>query len=453
MKIKVKKFDDGDRLLLDVDDVPLGQGAQGDVLKVRSIEGKPVPRELIKIYRPSISGMPRNALREHLRVFVDRVSRPVSFSARSGAVKNSLWNYPGLGGLPRSGFDLDDGRFGFFMTYISGDTIEVTDGAYEQLVNRNLATKIQVCRDVSTSVYYLHDSGIIHCDIADDNTIISVNNKSNIFIIDADGGSILHPSGKSEPVPGGSALVRGKLAYMAPEIETGGHPSYDSDNWSLGILLHKVLLGYDLMPYETMGWSGSGAMQSRFEWPPDPTKVPDLFKPSAEHQNRELRLRLGYSLLDKFQSTFSYDAGVRNPTMRTKSLTWANLFEKSLKWINKCISCGQEFVSWSRTACPFCNKSIPCATLTIAGKKFVLSEDLEIGDQDIRLSKKKTKTIIKLTRKGAPESWDVNFDYDGLQSLDTQKHFAKGSNVVLTPGKNRFALIGNGERLEFTITL
>jgi hypothetical protein len=213
------------------------------------------------------------------------------------------------------------------------------------------------------------------------------------------------------------------------------------------------LLGYDLMPYDTMGWSGSSEIQSRFEWPPIPSKVPAAYKPSAEYQNRELRLRLGYYLLDKFQSTFSFDTGVRNPTMRTKSLTWANLFEKSSRWINKCANCGEEFVSWSQTACPFCGKSIPCAKLTIAGKKFVLSEDLEVGDHDIRLSKQKTKTVIKLTRKGAPESWDVNFDYDGLQNLDTQKHFAKGSNITLNPGKNRFALIGNGGRLEFTLSL
>ncbi|MBX3037724.1 MAG: protein kinase [Anaerolineales bacterium] len=453
MKIKVTRFDNNDKLWLDIDtQKPVGSGAQGGVFRVNSIEGRPITNELVKIYNIAIPGWTRDALREHLKVFINRVANPISFSQAPSTVKHSLWNYRGLEGLPRYGFDLDDGRFGFFMTFISGDTIELKNGAYEKLVNKNLATKVQTCYDVASCIYNLHDSGIIHCDISDDNTIINVSKKSNIFIIDADGGSILHPAGKQEPVTGGVALVKGKPAYMALEVEKGNHPSYDSDNWALGILLHKILLGHDLEPYSAMGWLGSSEIEKAFEWPPKPAKVSVVHKPWAEYQTRELKSRLGY-LFDAFYRTFSFSGGSHKPTMRTKSLTWVNLFEKSSRWINKCPNCLEEFISWGQSTCPFCRKSIHCPTLTVAGKKFLLSEDLDIGDHNLGWVKQKTKSIIKLTRIGNPDTWKIEFGYDTLQNLETQRRYSPGNSISLIPGRNRFALIGNKERVEFSLDL
>ena len=85
----------------------------------------------------------------------------------------------------------------------------------------------------------IHGQGIIHKDIKEKNVCIDEN--GYVYIIDF---------GVSKPIKNGK-LTKGQdsgtFGYMAPEIINKTPFSYQSDFFSLGVMLHKVLLGYN--PY------------------------------------------------------------------------------------------------------------------------------------------------------------------------------------------------------------
>jgi serine/threonine protein kinase len=89
--------------------------------------------------------------------------------------------------------------------------------------------------DIILGLEYLHSRNIIHRDIKLDNILLS--DKFRAKIADF---------GISRINPEGNVLFEqcGTPAYLAPEIiKNEGYSGFATDIWSLGILLHTLLLG------------------------------------------------------------------------------------------------------------------------------------------------------------------------------------------------------------------
>jgi len=97
--------------------------------------------------------------------------------------------------------------------------------------------------DLMTGLQYLHSSGILYCDL-----------KPSNVLVDEYGVLKLSDFGLARRVPGASGRreteskapnKRGSPAYMAPELFLNdGVPSYKSELWSLGCVLHELAVGY-----------------------------------------------------------------------------------------------------------------------------------------------------------------------------------------------------------------
>jgi hypothetical protein len=90
--------------------------------------------------------------------------------------------------------------------------------------------------DVTAIVHALaavHEAGIVHRDLTPQNVLRF-----------ADGRLAIADFGLALDDPANTTQIRGTPSYMAPEVLAGEKPSYASDVWQLGVLMHEVLFGH-----------------------------------------------------------------------------------------------------------------------------------------------------------------------------------------------------------------
>lgn len=443
----------GSRRIVDVDDEPIAPpGRQGAVFNVRAIDGQSIQNELLKVCDRPFPGWTSQQIREHIRIFTEHIQRStVRLSGRPRT--GPLWDmHRGLVALPRFMCDLADERFGFFMTRVPGSTVEMQDSDYDRAMGQGLASRLCIGRDLAECVDILHKAGIVHCDIADDNIIVDASsNLTSIYVIDVDGGAILDQQGR--PIRGASALVDGKEQsfYKAPELKfrTINHPNFDSDNWSLGILLHKLLVGYGLQPFDSMGWGGPADIRNPYTWPPQPAHLPADIKEQAEYQNNELCRRLGF-LLDRFRATFCFEFGAWRPTMRTKAETWAQELDKALRWVFVCRNsgCAEQFVAVKRTQCPFCGTPIHHTILRVPGNVSTLVDDQWLNKSDIGFDRHDTSPIIYIERQDETHLKINVHDVELRESGGTR--YGPGE-FVIAQGRHRFSVRSGRQWVEMQL--
>jgi len=93
-------------------------------------------------------------------------------------------------------------------------------------------TKVkEIMLELCHGLKYIHNKGIIHCDLSSKNILITSGNKVKI----ADFGLAISHHGNSEP-------RCGTQLYMAPEIKNQCLPSFKSDIYSLGIIFFELLV-------------------------------------------------------------------------------------------------------------------------------------------------------------------------------------------------------------------
>ena len=93
-----------------------------------------------------------------------------------------------------------------------------------------------ILRQLLDVVNHLHESGIVHGDIKAENIIYDEKNKKIALI---DYGSARKVSNSSS-----KGITGGSLAYMAPELITGGNSTKESDLWAIGVLFYTMIFGY-----------------------------------------------------------------------------------------------------------------------------------------------------------------------------------------------------------------
>ncbi len=131
------------------------------------------------------------------------------------------------------GVDHLEGRLGIWMEYIRGRTLEALLRELGPLAAREAAL---IGFDVCSAVAAAHELGFLHCDITSKN------------VMREDGGRIvLMDFGLSRDLnrPPVNPVLRicGTPLYMAPELLRGESSSVQSDIYSIGILLYRLVTG------------------------------------------------------------------------------------------------------------------------------------------------------------------------------------------------------------------
>jgi serine/threonine-protein kinase len=128
------------------------------------------------------------------------------------------------------GADSHDGRVGFWMDLIEGQTLEqrLRDGR----LSAGEATYIgkELCRALAA----VHQANLLHRDIKAQN-VMRASDGGRIILMDFGAGEFQNT--RSEGRPHGTPL------YLAPELTTGGPATVRSDIYALGVLLYYLVTG------------------------------------------------------------------------------------------------------------------------------------------------------------------------------------------------------------------
>lgn len=124
-----------------------------------------------------------------------------------------------------------EGRVGFWMEYIRGDTLEDVLEKYGVLGPREVAA---IGIDLCSALAAVHRAGLVHRDVKTRNVMREEGGR--IVLMDFGTGVEVRPSGHIRTFPSAGTPV-----YQAPEIHRGEPASPRSDLFSLGILMYRLL--------------------------------------------------------------------------------------------------------------------------------------------------------------------------------------------------------------------
>lgn len=113
---------------------------------------------------------------------------------------------------------------GDFLDYING----------KPCFSEECAKKI--IKQMLEAVGYLHEFGIVHCDIKPENILYDKNTENIIKLTDFGLSKMIFSSQKIE-------ISRGTVTYIAPEVLSSRGYGIESDLWSIGIILFLLLNG------------------------------------------------------------------------------------------------------------------------------------------------------------------------------------------------------------------
>ena len=138
-----------------------------------------------------------------------------------------------------------------YMVYDAIDAIPLDEllfrGSFES------ADALSVARDVLDALVALNDNGVIHADITPNNVIVHRHRHSctlRAFLLGSGVASLMrnHPGDGANTRTGSG---QHSVAYMAPEL-FGGRPfQHQTDLYSVGILLHHMVIGNAPVGWET----------------------------------------------------------------------------------------------------------------------------------------------------------------------------------------------------------
>ncbi|MBX7169595.1 MAG: protein kinase [Pyrinomonadaceae bacterium] len=124
--------------------------------------------------------------------------------------------------------------------------MELVDGeSLDNLIGRNyfsVEESLKVFESIVEAIRYVHSNGIIHRDIKTDN--VKINSKGVPKLLDF--GIAKDPKSQTLTQVGG---VIGTPNYLAPEQLEGRQATQQTDIWSLGVLLYKMLT--NRVPFES----------------------------------------------------------------------------------------------------------------------------------------------------------------------------------------------------------
>ncbi len=128
---------------------------------------------------------------------------------------------------------IDKGIHYIAMEYVEGKSLD----AYLKGENPDFATKLSIFHKVLLGVQALHDKGIVHRDLKLKN--ILVQSPTSVKIVDFGIAEfVAQPENVTRRT---SNAIIGSVHYMAPEVARGGNATFQSDIWSLGIILYRLV--------------------------------------------------------------------------------------------------------------------------------------------------------------------------------------------------------------------
>jgi serine/threonine protein kinase/tetratricopeptide (TPR) repeat protein len=123
----------------------------------------------------------------------------------------------------------ESGGFTFFTMELGRESLRVT---LEKRTSRPIAERMADAQAVTAGLEAIHAAGIIHRDLKPENLLRM-----------ADGRLVVSDFGLARELGGCKDARGGTEGYLAPEVRKGRPPTRRSDVWSLGIVLHELLLG------------------------------------------------------------------------------------------------------------------------------------------------------------------------------------------------------------------
>ncbi len=125
------------------------------------------------------------------------------------------------------------------LEYIEGITLRQR---IDEQGTVSLIETLQLCQQVADALHYLHSHRIIHLDLKPENILITRNN--NIRIIDF---GIARQIGTEDLLSKDFKEPEGSAYYISPEQLCGNRSCYQSDIYSLGVVVYEMLTGN--LPY------------------------------------------------------------------------------------------------------------------------------------------------------------------------------------------------------------
>ena len=195
----------------------VGQGGQGLVYRVHDRE---LERDV------ALKTIPAERLSQEQRSFFVREAR-----AAAGI------EHPGVVPIHDVG-ELPDGRPYYTMRLLAGRTFgEVLEDEGWSLLRLCQALQ-QVCRALQAA----HERGIVHRDVKPPNVLLG--DLDEVLVVDFG----LAKSSSGAPASTTTGVVKGTLAYMAPEQARGERATPASDLYAVGVMLYEILCGR--LPFE-----------------------------------------------------------------------------------------------------------------------------------------------------------------------------------------------------------
>eukprot|EP00250_Pteridium_aquilinum_P024855 c29704_g1_i1 orf=387-1445(-) len=165
----------------------------------------------------------------------------------------------------------NNGVISIVLEYMDGGSLADVLKSCRTIPEQLLAV---ICKQVLKGLIYLHqDRHVIHRDLKPSNLL--VNHKGEVKITDFGVSAVLTSS------MGQRNTFIGTYKYMSPERVSGHTHSYDSDVWSLGLVMLECALGYFpyLAPVQNEGWLNFYELLDAIVNQPPPLASRDQFSP------------------------------------------------------------------------------------------------------------------------------------------------------------------------------
>lgn len=275
---------------------------------------------------------------------------------------------------------------------------------------------------LSNAIDVLHCKGISHGDIHSQNVFID---NDKLYLIDFDNFS----SSKMPPPP-----CMGMEYYMAPELLQAYRenrvflPDIKTDLYSLGVLIHEILLGKHVASGQDMTKEEFFKTVSRGQWIHDPNrpknqKLQDIGGYSAEMLNIDI-----CRLIRRVVSV--------NREERPSAKEWVKCLCDSLYNIFICPNCSFPcLIDTSKSHCPHCKNRYPILKL------ICVNGEQKFLDKGTVLFFNKRIPVSKFHRIG-PETWIENL-------VDNVFRFSHAGKKWIKMPRNQQILVENQDKLKF----
>ena len=215
------------------------------------LEGRIADGRMGRVYEATCVAMPPSAPKVALKILQPAEEDPAMFEeykARFQREARSLseLSHPNIVKIHDFGFD---GECWLAMEYVHGSTLAKLLRTSGQLP---VSDVIRISRQLCSALSHAHGKGVIHRDLKPANVILVGDNPGDVRLIDF--GLAKHWDGSTDLTDEGTLL--GTPHYMSPEQCQGEPGRVESDLYSLGMLMYRLLTGR--LPFE--GKRGAGIL-------------------------------------------------------------------------------------------------------------------------------------------------------------------------------------------------